>query len=277
MKNLLNAILVSLLFISCQSNFIEYTISEKIDVSWGSTPGMKYKIILNTDTLPTDEEMKNTAIYIWKNGNKNWKEFYVLMYLPEMNTHWAPYGSVEFNQTGLIKFRKREAMLTGTKWEIDPTKSKKYTIELKTIKKAERNVEINIDTDFPDGTNFLVSIGRIYYMEGIDEAYSGDIFSKYLTVENGKIKTTVIISDTKWYNEAQKLSNMLPDDDWTPISEISDTINTDILFSPRRTKSADILEILGADGEYIKGDGVDKSIGFTTFSVSKKLNIPFKK
>jgi len=292
MKNLLNAILISLLLISCQSNsekkseILKYRITEKQDISYLNNQRMVYRIILDVDSLPTDKEMRNTAIYIWENGNKNWKEFTAFLYLPEMNTGLTAYGVGEFNEDGLIKFEKNENALFGTKWEIKEMKEavkkipvselKEYTIKLSAINEGERKVKININTDFPDGVNFLLSIGRTHYLKGKNEAYSGDIFSKDLTVKNGKIETIVNINDTKWYNEYQELVKALPDD-FSPISKISDKIDIDVLFSPRRNQSADILKILGSNGEFVTGDGAEKSGNLTTYRISKELNIPFKK
>jgi DNA-binding ferritin-like protein (Dps family) len=292
MKNLLNAILISLLFISCQSNseknseILKFIITDKQDISYINNPRMVYRIVLDVDSLPTYKEMRNTAIYIWENGNKNWKEFTAFLYLPEMNTGLTAYGIGEFNEDGLIKFEKNENALFGTKWEIKEMKEavkkipvaelKEYTIELFAINEGERKVKININTDFPDGVNFLVSIDRTHYLKGKNEAYSGKIFSKDLTVKNGEIETIVNINDTKWYNEHQELVKALPDD-FSPISKISDKIDIDVLFSPRRNQSADILIILGSNGEFVKGDGAEKSGNLTTYRISKELNIPFKK
>ncbi|MCX6233245.1 MAG: hypothetical protein NT175_00770 [Bacteroidetes bacterium] len=292
MKNLLNAILISLLLISCQSNsekkseILKYRITEKQDISYLNNQRMVYRIILDVDSLPTDKEMRNTAIYIWENGNKNWKEFTAFLYLPEMNTGLTAYGVGEFNEDRLIKFVKNENALFGTKWEIKEMKEavkeipvselKEYTIELSAINEGERKVKINIKTDFPDGTNLLIDVSRTHYLKGKNEAYSGEIFSKDLMVKNGEIETIVYINDTKWYNECQEISKALPDD-FPPISKISDKIEIGVLFSPRRDQSKETLEILGRNGEYIKGNGAERTMGFTTYRVSKELIIPFKK
>lgn len=52
--------------------------------------------------------MKNTAINIWENGNKSWKEFTVFIYLPEMNSGLTAYGVGEFNNNGLVSFDKNK-------------------------------------------------------------------------------------------------------------------------------------------------------------------------
>jgi len=292
MKYLFNVLSISLLLICCQSNskkkseILKFTITEKQDISYLNNPRMVYRIILEVDSLPSDKEMRNTAIYIWENENKNWKEFTAFLYLPEMNTGFTAYGIGEFNEDGLIKFLKNENALSGTKWEIKEAKEavekisvaelKEYTIKLSAINEGERKVKIIIKTNFPDGTNLLIDISRTHYLKGKNEAYSGEIFGKDLMVKNGEIETIVYINDTKWYNEYQEISKALPDD-FPPISEISDKIKIGVLFSPRRDQSKETLEILGRNGEYIKGVGAERTMGFITYTSSKELIIPFKK
>jgi hypothetical protein len=265
---------------------LNYTISEKQDISYLNTPRMVYRIILNVDSIPTEKDMKNTAISIWEYGNKNWKEFTTFLYLPEMNTGMMAFGMGEFNQKGLVKFEKNEISLYGTKWEIKETKKiekeipasklKEYVLDLSTSKVSEREIKISIKTDFPNGANFLVSVGRTHFLKGKEEKYSGEIYNKDFSVNQGKIETTVNIDDSKWYNEHQRLVKALPDD-ILPIAKISDNISISVLFSPKREQSDKVLKILGVNGEYVTGTGAEKKYGFTTYRVSKEIKIPFQK
>lgn len=100
-----------------KSEILKFRIIEKKDISYLNNPRMVYRIILDVNSLPTDKDMRNTAISIWENGNKNWKEFTTFLYLPEMNTGMTAYGIGEFNERGLIIFRKNENALFGTKWD----------------------------------------------------------------------------------------------------------------------------------------------------------------
>lgn len=297
MKNLLIAILISLTLFSCQSNSekkpetLRFEISEKQDISYFDNPRVVYRIILYVDSLPTEKEMRNTAYSIWKNEKRNWKEFTVFLYLPEMNTGLTAYGNAEFNENGLVEFNINKDALFETKWEIKKTKKsvkqtpiaqlKEYTIEISAINEGERKVRITINTNFPNGTNLLLSIGRIHYLKEKSEAYSGDIFSKDFSVEKGKIETTIDINDSEWYNEHIRLVKVLPDD-IQPIAKISDSITISVLYSGARTQPNDVLKILGTRGEFVTGEGVETfgtgTAGkITTFRVSKELYIPFKK
>lgn len=252
---------------------------------------MVYRIILDVNSLPTEDEMKKTAINIWENGNKEWEEFTVFIYMPEQETNGPAFGIAEFNQMRLESFISSKSTLYGTKWEIKETKRetkevpftklKEYFINLSAIKINGNEIKISIETNFPDGTNFLVSVDRIHYLQGESVKYSGEIFDKDFSVNQGKIETIVKVNDSGWYNEHQRLVKALPDD-IKPISKISDSINISVLYSAARKQTNAIKKILGARGEFITGKGVDKfgtgTAGqITTFSVSKNVNFPFQK
>jgi len=158
---------------------------------------------------------------------------------------------------------------------------KEYKIELSVDKISAREIKINVETDFPDGTNFLLSVGRTHFLKGSDEEYSGEIFNKDFSVIQGNVEATVKIDDSEWYDEHQRLVKALPDD-IQPIDKISDSINVSVLYSAARAQSSDVEEILGTRGEFVTGKGADKfgsgTAGpITTFRVSKKVNFPFNK
>jgi hypothetical protein len=297
MKTLFKIILISLFLISCQPNTVnkseslQFEIVEKQDISFLNNPRMVNRIILKVDSLPSKQEMENTATLIWKNGNKSWKEFTVFIYLIEMNTEQSAYGIGEFNESGLVKFEINESALYGSKWAIkkidEPIEQvlaaelKEYSVKISTVKEDKRKVKIIVNTNFPDGTNLLLSIGRIHFLKSKKEAYSGDIFNNNFSVEQGKIETTVEIKDSEWYNEHQRLVKDLPND-ISPISKISDNITIDVLYTSAANQPANVIKILGAKGEFVAGNGVEKNEGgtiglLTTLRVSKELNMPFQK
>ena len=285
-------LVVTMLLVSCggeNKEILKYSITEKQNVSYLNTPRMVYRIILDVDKLPSDEEMEKTAIDIWEKGNKNWKEFTVFMYLPEMDTKSLAYGIGEFNQTGLTEFKKNEYALIETKWEVTETKkiensiqsseAKEYNIELSAIDEGERKVKININTNFPDGTNLLIWVKRIYYEGGdLNIKYAGEIFTKDVSVKNGKIELLIDVDDSGWYNEyykkAEEYKGII---DMPGVTHTSKEIEISVLFSPKRDQSKDILETLGYNGEFIKGPGVDESGNFNVYQISTSLDIPFQK
>ena len=211
MKKFATIFLISLIIASCVSNsdrkseILDYTISEKQDISYFNTHRMVYRIILNVDSIPKVNEMKNTAISIWEKKNENWKEFTTFLYLPEMNTGMMAYGIGEFNQDGLVKIDMNERSLSGTKWEINEPKRiekevtsselKEYEIDLSAVKISAREIKISIKTDFPDGSSMLLDVARIHYLKGITDEYSGAIYSKNFVVDKGQFQITIDIDD----------------------------------------------------------------------------------
>ena len=285
-------LIMAMLLVSCggeNKEILKYSVEEKQDVSYLNTPRMVYRIILDVDKLPSDKEMEETAIAIWEKGNKNWEEFTVFIYLPEMDIHSLAYGVGEFRQNGLLEFKKNKYALIETKWEVTETKTivnkiqspeaKEYKIELSAIDEGERKVKININTNFPDGTNLHIWVKRIYYQGGnLNEKYAGEIFAKDVSVKNGKIELLIDIDDSGWYNEyyrkAEEYKGVI---DMPGVTHTSSEIEISVLFTPKGDQSKDILETLGYNGEFIKGPGVNESGNFNTYRVSTSLAIPFQK
>lgn len=274
-------------------DILKYRVVKKQDYSYLNTPRIAYRIILDVEKLPLKKRMEKTAIHIWQNGNKSWKEFTVFMYLPDMDTQSAAYYVAEFRPNGLIKSEVQGFALLGTRWEQkeevgvkeakeqlkeQAPEAKEYFINLDVKKTHPRKIRISVITNFPDGTNFLVNVDRIYYEKGKSEKYSGEIISKDLPVENGKIELDVFVNDSVWYNkyyqDAKQFGGLI---DYPGIGRISPDITVAVLFSPRRKQRKDILNVLGTDGEFVSGSGVERSMAFTVYTVSKLVDIPFQK
>lgn len=126
MKKLLYSIIIGLFLISCQSSSnkpqeilksekpqerLKFKIAEKKDISFMNTSRMVYRIILEVDSLPTINEMKNTAAYIWGLGGKFYDEFTTFLYLPGMDAKSMAYGVGEFNPKGIVRFFENDLAL----------------------------------------------------------------------------------------------------------------------------------------------------------------------
>ncbi len=98
---------------------LQYTIVGKNDVSYAGTPRMTNRVVLKVTKIPTEQQMKDVATAIWKNGNKSWKEFTVFIYLPDMDTDDIAYGVAEFRPNGLKEFRVQDFVLSfyGDRWK----------------------------------------------------------------------------------------------------------------------------------------------------------------
>jgi hypothetical protein len=268
------------------TSMLKYRIVEKKDISFSGIKRMTYRMELEVDSIPSIYQINDAAIHYWKNIKTNADEFTFFIYLPAMSITEAAYGVVEFSNAGMTSSNINKFALYGTKWEVKENKNKtkkipvakltEYRINLSAVKINGNEIKISIETNFPDGTNFLLGVGRTHYLKGENEEYSGKIFDKDFSVQQGKIETTVKVNDSEWYNKHLSLVKALPND-IKPISKISDNVTISVLFSPKRKQSASILKIVGTDGEYITGKGAENEYGFTTFNVSKDLNIPLQR
>ena len=74
------------------------------------------KIVVQTNALPNEDALKNTAKSIWQK-NSSYDEFTVFIYLEEMDTTSNAYCIIEFNSTKMTDFMILESTLLDTKWE----------------------------------------------------------------------------------------------------------------------------------------------------------------
>lgn len=84
---------------------LKYKIVERQDTSSDGTQRMAYRVLVEINHKPSKSQLKQLATKLWRSGNKRWKEFFVFMYLPGMNTEGFAYGVAEFKPSGLKNFR----------------------------------------------------------------------------------------------------------------------------------------------------------------------------
>ena len=94
----------------------EYRILAKELTNYTGIPCMTYKVLVEVNRIPADDKLKKIAIELWENGNKQWANFTVLLYLSDMNPHLAAYGIGWFGPDGLKKFKTQDYALNETKW-----------------------------------------------------------------------------------------------------------------------------------------------------------------
>ena len=76
-------------------------------------------MILDSDSIPSDEIIKRTAIKHWRiNSLVKFTEFTAFIYLEGMNTKKTAYAVVEFNSKGDVSlFNINDYSLMGTEWD----------------------------------------------------------------------------------------------------------------------------------------------------------------
>jgi hypothetical protein len=94
---------------------LNFRIVEKRDESDAGVSRMTYRVFLDVNRLPSESNILDTALEIWRNGNEGWKEFTIFMYLPEMSTAQTAYAAAEFRQGELKKIRITKWRPGGTK------------------------------------------------------------------------------------------------------------------------------------------------------------------
>jgi len=119
-------------------NILQYKILKTEDVSYRDTPRIVYRIMIETDSIPKETDIKSTAETIWKEKGEKWVEFTTFFYLPEMPTNSTAYAVGEFRKTGLIDFTIHESSLIGTKWKKENTNNRSDKINNKPLKTKTR-------------------------------------------------------------------------------------------------------------------------------------------
>ena len=160
---------------------------------------------------------------------------------------------------------------------------KDYNLSLNIKQIESRTISIDIDSNFPWGAMFLITVDREYYFKGENAVYSGEIYcGDRIAGEHLLSEIIVEINDTDWYNKAHLLLKEYSKK-ITNISKISDNIEIKVLFSPLRPQAQCVLDIVGKDGEFIKGKYAETNSPnqyynntFITMTVRKTIKIPFE-
>ena len=74
------------------------------------------RIILNTESIPSEDKITYTAHEIWKSNTEKYNEFTIFFYLKDMSTSQSAYCTVEFDTKKMTYFYISKSSLIGTKW-----------------------------------------------------------------------------------------------------------------------------------------------------------------
>ncbi|SOU86773.1 hypothetical protein [Tenacibaculum dicentrarchi] len=155
------------------------------------------------------------------------------------------------------------------------TVSKNYEIQITTKDISKDEVDVNIKTNFPDKTSFTVTASRDYTRKNNNEQYAGQLAYLYNeSQKNGQISFKIKVDDKKWINEYNdiKKQNQEFDNSLTEIEKIKDSIEINVLYTPKGKQSQKVIEELGVNGENIKGKGLEKVGDFYIFEKSIKIH-----
>ncbi|MBD3345035.1 MAG: hypothetical protein GF401_08240 [Chitinivibrionales bacterium] len=251
------------------------------------------KIMVETEKLPLEEDIKETAKKIWHEGNTLWNNFTLFVYLPEMNNEGAAYCFLEFGHSGLQNFQIQEFSIKETIWtqkkekDVEEIKEKEpkrqvleYTLALKVKKKKKsRGIDILVVTNFPDSTNLELTVARPYYQRGKDEELFGILNEEVCRVKGGRIERSYTINDGKWYYKIMNQNEDLgkKEEDFARFKSISPRVKVYATYSPEIEQPLSVVNILGKNAEYVAGKGTGK-IGYgKPYSVEKFTEIHFER
>jgi len=272
---------------------LPFVVVERTDVSIAGRERMNHRVILQVDRVPAEAEMRNTVHQVWKESGQDYQEFTVFAYLPGLATNGPAFAVAEYTPSGLAKFLLNDTALYGTKWrpaalveaqadsawqtlKKSPT-TRDYHLTIEISEPVPRRLTIEAEADFPDGTLLFVSVERNFFEKGNPETYSGEIFGRDVPVHNGRVRVEVEVDDHPWYTERKederKFAGMGV---FGEIGRISDEVEVRVLYSPRRSQPAHVLRATGHNGEHVRGEGAERSGTFTTYTVERRVRVPFR-
>ena len=79
------------------------------------------KLMVETDTIISEENLKKLSVYHWNENTLNdYYEFTLFIYFDDMNTSESAYCVAEFNEEGVLnQFLINKSSLIGTKWDLN--------------------------------------------------------------------------------------------------------------------------------------------------------------
>ena len=85
-------------------------ILNKQDISHALIKRVVYRIIMGTNNIPSEDEIKDAATELWKIENEE-DEVTVFVYLPGMDLKGIAYAVLEFSPSGMDSFKTQEYAL----------------------------------------------------------------------------------------------------------------------------------------------------------------------
>lgn len=152
--------------------------------------------------------------------------------------------------------------------------SKEYMFDLNVSKVNNKQINIDVQTNFPDGAILSFYGTRIFYQQGSSQDYAGDLFSGRSSVSDGKAKLVVDIDDSEWIDKHnENVSKFIGLIDIAPIGRIDPNVIVRVILHPD-SQPGHVEEQLGADGRYIGGSGAEKAGNRIIYSVKDRINVP---
>lgn len=263
------------------------------DVSYPGATRSVSRVALDVEQIPTEQQLRSSAVAVWSDHGRDVDEFSVFLYLPEMSHQGLAYAVGTFTRDGISSLEVQEASLHGHPWYAQTERARSadaakadfkqrrataakrdYSVSIQTELSAGGLLDVRVATDFPDGTILDVGVGRTHWLRESDEAYSGELHRADLPVEDGAVSFSVQIDDARWIREHQELVEI---EVAGPIERISDEIEISVLYTPMNEQPASVAAALGEEGENVGGEGAEETLGFVVYEAAKTLPFPVKR
>jgi hypothetical protein len=135
-----------------------------------------------------------------------------------------------------------------------------------------KQISFQLETDLPSDTTVMVRVSRLYWREGLGEAYYESYFEKRTSVRELKKPIRVLIDDTIWKNEIekkQKLSSLIGEP--LRVKKISDDILINLVVPINQSNPK-----FGKGNINLEGPFVSKE-GLRIIRAERIFNIPLSK
>jgi hypothetical protein len=167
-----------------------------------------------------------------------------------------------------------------------PKNQTDFKIDIKTENISENEIRVIINTNFPENTPFTITVARGYSRKNNPAEYAGELYySNASCVKDGEVNFNFSVDDQKWIDEYHQIKKQNESFDYklTDIETIKDTLEINVLYTPKSEPSKEIKDIIGENGENLKGAEVHKvemdegTSGFYVFDKTIKLYNKLKK
>ena len=136
-----------------------------------------------------------------------------------------------------------------------------------------KKLEFWLDTDLPNDTIVMVSVSRLYWIEGSSGTYSGSYYGKRSSVQELRKPVTVIIDDNEWRRQIETKHELVePIGEPLQVSKISDDVELNLTVPINQDNPA-----FGRRNVNLEGTMVTANQGFRIIREEKMFLVPFGK
>ncbi|MGD9931656.1 MAG: SH3 domain-containing protein [Mangrovibacterium sp.] len=165
-----------------ESKLLDYNIISKEDIASDDFEGAKYKIQIDSESVPNEASIKTICDTIWEQGNKHWKKLYIYVYLKEMKIDKQPYCGLYYSHKGFedIKYYTVRIKVGNTSLDVPLHRNKPSGYTYLNTREIEYSQKELYGWNYNEVTNIPIDEKRAIFYELIKyQNETGDIFGAY--------------------------------------------------------------------------------------------------